>query len=125
MLEQPVEFGMEVGIVLGRVVGLFQFEQQRHQRFGDIAPAEGAEMAARIRPAAIGIGRQAVMPRPFRFADMRVARGLDESRDLLRAFAARRIFDARRRIDACARPKRQWRARHCPASARPPAARAA
>ena len=40
---------MEVRVVLGRVIGLLDRQDQRHQRLGDIAPAIDAEMAARVR----------------------------------------------------------------------------
>ena len=39
------------GIGLGRVVGLLDVEDQRHQRLGDEAAAIDAEMAALVGPA--------------------------------------------------------------------------
>ncbi|MGY3656118.1 hypothetical protein ACVJ19_002781 [Bradyrhizobium sp. USDA 376] len=56
VLEIAVHLGLESRIGLGRGVGLFQIEDQRHQRFGDEASAENAEMAALVGAAAIGIG---------------------------------------------------------------------
>ena len=50
-----VHLGLEVRIGLGLVVGLLEIEDQRHQRLGDEAAAIEAEMAALVRPAAIGI----------------------------------------------------------------------
>src|SRR3546814_16399351 len=49
MFEQIVEFGLEGGVGLRGATFAFEGEDQRHQRFGDIAAADGAEMAARIR----------------------------------------------------------------------------
>ena len=55
MVEVIGQLGVEVRVVLGGVVGLLDRQDQRHQRLGDIAPAIDAEMAARVRPAAIGV----------------------------------------------------------------------
>ena len=55
MVEVIGQLGVEVRVVPGRVVGLLDRQDQRHQRLGDIAPAIDAEMAARVRPAAIGV----------------------------------------------------------------------
>src|SRR3546814_19160914 len=49
MFEQIVEFGLEGGVGLRGAIFAFEGEDQRHQRFGDIAAAEGAELAARLR----------------------------------------------------------------------------
>ncbi len=57
VLEQAVELGMKRGVVLHLVVGPLQTQQQRHQRLGDEAAAEIAEMAARV-----GAEREAVRP---------------------------------------------------------------
>ena len=55
VLEQIVELVLERRIGLGVIVGLFQIEDQRHQRFGDVAAAEDAEM-----PALVGAGAKTV-----------------------------------------------------------------
>src|SRR6185312_12155823 len=57
MGEQPVQFLMEGRVLLRRLIGLFQVEQERHQGLGDKAAAEGAEMTLRVRPAAQGVGQ--------------------------------------------------------------------
>jgi hypothetical protein len=46
MLEQVVELGPERRVGLGRAVVLLQVEDQRHQRLGDVAAAELAEVRA-------------------------------------------------------------------------------
>ena len=51
MFEQVVEFGFECRIDLGSGIFALQIENQRHQRFSDVAPAKLAEM-----PAFIGLG---------------------------------------------------------------------
>ena len=56
MLVEPVEFGMELRIVLGFLIGLFQLKDQRHQRFGDITAAENPEISVLVRSGAEGIG---------------------------------------------------------------------
>src|SRR5262249_46924065 len=56
ILEIAVHLDLERPIGLGRGIGLFQVEDQRHQGFGDEAPAKNAEMPALVRTAAIGIG---------------------------------------------------------------------
>ena len=58
MLHQVVEFGSERRVGLRRTIFALQIEDQRHQRLGDIAAAELAEMPALIRhlPETIGIG---------------------------------------------------------------------
>ena len=55
VLQVVVEFGGKGGIGLGGCVGLFDRENQRHQRLGDVAPAEDAEMTALIGPGAEGV----------------------------------------------------------------------
>lgn len=55
VLEIAVHLGLEGRIGLGRGVGLFQIEDQRHQGFGNEASAENAEMAALVGSAAVGI----------------------------------------------------------------------
>src|SRR3954451_17338539 len=56
MVEVIVELGPEIRVVLGGVVSRLDLQDQRHQGFRDKPPAVQAEMAARIRSAAIGIG---------------------------------------------------------------------
>ena len=51
-----LHLGLEGRIGLGLVVGLLQLEDQRHQRLGDEAAAEDAEMAALVGSGAEGIG---------------------------------------------------------------------
>jgi hypothetical protein len=53
MRQQIVELGLEGGVGLGGLIFAFQIQDQRHQRFGHIAAAELAEMAA-----IIGLGAQ-------------------------------------------------------------------
>src|ERR1051325_8885896 len=47
------ELGVEIRVVFRLVMGALDRQDQRHQGFGDIAPAIKAEMASRIRPATI------------------------------------------------------------------------
>ena len=56
VLEQVVELGLESRIGLRLLIGLFEREDQRHQRLGDEASAIDAEAAALVRALAIGIG---------------------------------------------------------------------
>ena len=53
VLEVAVHLGLERRIGLGVGIGLFQIEDQRHQRLGDEASAENAEM-----PALVGAGAE-------------------------------------------------------------------
>ena len=53
VLEIAVHLRLERRIGLGVGIGLFQIEDQRHQRFGDKASAENAEM-----PALVGAGAE-------------------------------------------------------------------
>ena len=53
---EVVELGLERGIGLGRLVGALQVEDQRHQRLGDEAAAEVAEVAALVGAGAEGVG---------------------------------------------------------------------
>jgi len=62
MLEQILELFCEGRISLGRTVSRFQLKDQRHQRFGDIAPTELAEMATIIRLSAEGVGESHAVP---------------------------------------------------------------
>ncbi|MBS1239765.1 MAG: hypothetical protein H6R45_471 [Proteobacteria bacterium] len=48
MLHQRVEFGLEGGIGLGGTILRLEVEDQRHQRLGDIASAELAEVPALV-----------------------------------------------------------------------------
>ena len=56
MREIAVHFRLERGIGLGLRVGLLQFQNQRHQRFGHKAAAVNAEMPVLVRPGAERIG---------------------------------------------------------------------
>ena len=56
VLEQVVELGLESGIGLRLLIGLFERENERHQRLGDEASAVNAEASALVRALAIGIG---------------------------------------------------------------------
>jgi hypothetical protein len=55
MLEQPIQLGLEGGILLRHLVCRFQRQHQRHQGFSDKASAIGAEMAFGIGTGAQGI----------------------------------------------------------------------
>ena len=55
MDHQVRELGLERGVVLGVGVGRLEIENERHQRLGDEAAAEDAEM-----PALVGAGAVAV-----------------------------------------------------------------
>src|SRR5205085_5821451 len=55
MIEVVAELGVEIRVVLRGVVGGLDLKNQRHQRLGDKPAAVEAEMALRVRPAAIGI----------------------------------------------------------------------
>ena len=55
MRQIAIHLGAERGIGLGGRVGLFQFQDQRHQRLGDKAPAIDAEMTVLIGPGTEGI----------------------------------------------------------------------
>src|SRR3984893_4394339 len=57
ILEVAVHLCLEARIGLGVGIGLFQIEDQRHQRFRDKASAENPEMAVLVRAAAEGIGQ--------------------------------------------------------------------
>ncbi|GGC15145.1 hypothetical protein GCM10011494_37470 [Novosphingobium endophyticum] len=52
VLEQIVEFGLERRVFLRLAILFFEIEDQRHQRFGDIAPTEPAEMTGIVRQCA-------------------------------------------------------------------------
>jgi hypothetical protein len=47
--QQFLKLGFEIRVLLCVPIDLFQFQDDRHQRFGDVATAKGAEMAGRIR----------------------------------------------------------------------------
>src|SRR5258705_251956 len=57
VLQLSVHSRLEGRIGLGVCIGLFQIEDQRHQRLGDEASAENAEMPALIGAGAEGIGQ--------------------------------------------------------------------
>ena len=57
VLEIAVHLALERRIGLGRGIGLFQVEDQRHQRFGDEPSAEIAEMPLLVGAAAEGVGQ--------------------------------------------------------------------
>ena len=56
MFEQVVEFFLERRVGLGRAIMFLEVEDQRHQRFGDIASAEFAEMTAIVGLVAEAVG---------------------------------------------------------------------
>ncbi len=56
MFEQIVEFGLESIVALRGAIFAFEVEDQRHQRFGDIAATELAEMAAGVGTGAEAVG---------------------------------------------------------------------
>src|SRR3546814_16384615 len=58
MLHQIIELGLERRIGLCRAIFAFQIEDQRHQRFGDIASPKLAKMAAFVghRPDTVRLG---------------------------------------------------------------------
>ena len=56
MFEQIVEFCLERRIGLGGTIVFFQIENQRHQRFGDIAAAKFAKMTALVGLVAEAVG---------------------------------------------------------------------
>ncbi len=55
MFEQVVELGLEGGIGFRGPIVLLQIEHQGHQGFGNIAPAELAEMALCVGLIAIAV----------------------------------------------------------------------
>ena len=55
--QEARQLGMELRILLGRLIGFFQRQHQRHQGFGDKAAAIGAEMPVSIGTAAQGVGK--------------------------------------------------------------------
>src|SRR5262249_28045278 len=77
--EMAVHLPLEFRIRLGGRVGLLQIEDQRHQRLGDEAPAEDAEMPALVGAGAERIGlldrhaRLATLGLPSRAAAARAA----------------------------------------------------
>jgi hypothetical protein len=56
MLEIIIELLLEFRIGLGFLVSFLDRQHQRHQRFGDKAPAIDAEMPLLVRAGAEGIG---------------------------------------------------------------------
>src|SRR6476661_1356000 len=58
--EMAVHLCLERWIGLGLSIGALQIEDQRHQRLGDVAAAIEAEMAALVRPGAIGVERRLI-----------------------------------------------------------------
>ncbi len=57
MFEQIVELGLERRVDLRRAIMALKVEDQRHQRFGDIAAAELSEMAAGVGAGAKAVGQ--------------------------------------------------------------------
>jgi hypothetical protein len=128
MFEQIVELGLEGGIGLGRAIFALEIEDQRHQRLGDEAAAELAEMPALVGQVSQrigqgnGIGHALSFGNWVRGADVRrraisaidfrgrrqkrygsaLRHRFKESGDLVHILDARRGLDARRDID-------QWR----------------
>src|SRR4029077_11819824 len=52
-----IHLGLEGGVSPRGGIGLLQIEDKRHQRLGDVASAIETEMAALVRPGAIGVER--------------------------------------------------------------------
>ena len=57
MFRPVIELGLKAGVGFGLVPGLFQVQNERHQRFGHITAAEHAEMALFVRTATISVHR--------------------------------------------------------------------
>ena len=132
VLQQPVELFPEFRIVFGAQVFLLEIEHQRHQRLGDIAPAEIAEAAIGVRPLRPGVATIHRMfqssagpvgqaaPRPLD----RAFRGLDEGPDLRGVLYAGACLHARGDIHRRSHRTRGSPRRRFRASARPTAPRA-
>jgi hypothetical protein len=56
MFEQVIKFGPERRVCLRFGIAFFQIENERHQRFGDVASAKLAKMPAFVGQSAEGIG---------------------------------------------------------------------
>ena len=56
VFEEILKLGLERGIGLRIIVGLFEFEDERHQRLGDEAAAIDAEETSFIGSGTVGIG---------------------------------------------------------------------
>ena len=107
----PADIVREVAVHLGGTpdrpwlgVGLLQFQDQRHQRFGDEAAAENAEMAALVRPGAEGIrllhGHAGLVTGFVAVAQPRSRAARTKARICIRVFVARAALDAGGNIDA-------------------------
>src|SRR3569833_2802334 len=70
ILQIAVHLFLKRRIGLGLRGGLLQIEDQRHQRFGDEAAAEGAEMAALVRAGTEGIGFRKTHDCPWSWPDL-------------------------------------------------------
>src|SRR5689334_20173027 len=60
ILQQAIESGLEGRVLFRRLIGLLKLQDQRHQGFGDITAAIGAEMALGVRAGAKGIGAKRI-----------------------------------------------------------------
>ena len=98
ILEVAVHFGLERRIGLGHGVGLFQLEDQRHQRFRNEASAEIAEMPGIVGTAAEGIGQDLEFIETINSSVARAAR--IKLADHLGILDAGRALDAGGNIDA-------------------------
>jgi hypothetical protein len=61
ILQIGVQLDLEAGVRLRRLVGFFEFQDQRHEGFRDEPAAEVAEAAPTIRAGAEGVGEQRVV----------------------------------------------------------------
>ena len=108
MREIAVHLLLECRIGFGLRIGVFQFEDERHQRFGDEAAAIDAEMAVLVRPGAEGIGllHGHAGTRYCDSVEARrrgVPRRADEGADFIGILLSRRALDAGGDIDGRAR----------------------
>src|SRR5690606_5955451 len=68
MLKQTFELRLESPVLLRRAIVTLQVEDQRHQGLGDVAAAEGAEMAAVVGAGAKAVGSVGHRPAALRNA---------------------------------------------------------
>src|SRR3546814_1436203 len=85
MLEQIVDFRLERRVGGGGAIFPLKVQDQRHQRFRDIAAAELAEVAALVRhgPETVGLGAHALLT-AFKNASIRSEEHTSELQSLMR-----------------------------------------